>query len=557
MASEAKIKLSLDGEKEFKSALTSITAQSKALNAEMKAVTSSFDKNTTAEEKNRKTSELLQKRQDAYQKKLDTLKDRIDERTAAFGENSDYVNKLKKQYFDTETEMNRMTRSVEQMAESTDEASDSALDFSDVLNANLLSGLIQKGLETLRSKFVELSRQVIQFGFDVASLADDLRTLSKTTGLSTDTLQEFEFASKFIDVDTSTLTGSLSKLTRTMYSASQGTKASADAFKNLGVNIYNSDGTLRRSYDVFLDVIDALGNIGDETTRDGVAMSLFGKSRQELNPLIIAGSDALAEYAAQAHEIGYVMDGETLDAMNAVNDDIDLMRYQFEALKNQLGMAVTPVITEVISALRDFVAAVDWQVVGQVIYVALMTIVGAFEAAYYGVKTVIDVFKWLGEVMEALPAKFSELSENIRSKMDSIKDAVKGKFEELINNAKNWGRDMIQGFIDGIKSKISDLRNAAGGLANTVASYLHFSHPDKGRLRNYETWMPDMVEGLSRTLINSSYKLENAVAGLSAGMAGGMRISLGGITINGVADESQIDRMVNQIEQKLGRRLYR
>ena len=557
MASEAKIKLSLDGEKEFKSALTSITAQSKALNAEMKAVTSSFDKNTTAEEKNRKTSELLQKRQDAYQKKLDTLKDRIDERTAAFGENSDYVNKLKKQYFDTETEMNRMTRSVEQMAESTDEASDSALDFSDVLNANLLSGLIQKGLETLRSKFVELSRQVIQFGFDVASLADDLRTLSKTTGLSTDTLQEFEFASKFIDVDTSTLTGSLSKLTRTMYSASQGTKASADAFKNLGVNIYNSDGTLRRSYDVFLDVIDALGNIGDETTRDGVAMSLFGKSRQELNPLIIAGSDALAEYAAQAHEIGYVMDGETLDAMNAVNDDIDLMRYQFEALKNQLGMAVTPVITEVIEALRDFVAAVDWQVVGQVIYVALMTIVGAFEAAYYGVKTVIDVFKWLGEVMEALPAKFSELSENIRSKMDSIKDAVKGKFEELINNAKNWGRDMIQGFIDGIKSKISDLRNAAGGLANTVASYLHFSHPDKGRLRNYETWMPDMVEGLSRTLINSSYKLENAVAGLSAGMAGGMRISLGGITINGVADESQIDRMVNQIEQKLGRRLYR
>ena len=193
----------------------------------------------------------------------------------------------------------------------------------------------------------------------------------------------------------------------------------------------------------------------------------------------------------------------------------------------------------------------------QVIYVALMTIVGAFEAAYYGVKTVIDVFKWLGEVMEALPAKFSELSENIRSKMDSIKDAVKGKFEELINNARNWGRDMIQGFIDGIKSKISDLRNAAGGLANTVASYLHFSHPDKGRLRNYETWMPDMVEGLSRTLINSSYKLENAVAGLSAGMAGGMRISLGGITINGVADESQIDRMVNQIEQKLGRRLYR
>ena len=557
MASEAKIKLSLDGEKEFKSALTSITQESKALNAEMKAVTSSFDKNTTAEEKNRKTSELLQKRQEAYQKKLDTLKDRIDERTEAFGENSDYVNKLKTQYFNTEAEMNKMTKSVEAMSESTDEASSSALDFSDVLNANLLSGLLQKGLETLRQKFGELAKRVIDFGFNVAELADDLNTMAKTTNLSTQTLQEFEYASKFIDVDTSTLTGSLTKLTKTMYSASTGTKASAEAFENLGINIYNADGSLRSSYEVFLDVIDALGQISDETTRDGVAMSIFGKSAQELNPLIIAGSGALEEYAAQAREVGYVMDQDTLDAMNAVNDEVDAMKLQFEALKNQLGMAVAPVILEVIAALKDFVAAVDWQAVGRVIYTALMVIVGAFEAGYYAVKTVIDIFKLLASVMEALPAKFSELSENVKAKMEAIKNAVTSKFRELIDSARNWGRDMIQGFIDGITSMIGSLANAAGGLANTVASYLHFSHPDKGRLRNYESWMPDMVEGLRRTLTASSYKLENAVAGMSAGMAGGMRISLGGITINGVADESQIDRMVNQIEQKLGRRLYR
>ena len=557
MASEAKIKLSLDGEKEFKSALTSITAQSKALNAEMKAVTSSFDKNTTAEEKNRKTSELLSKRQDAYQKKLDVLKDRIEERTAAFGENSDYVNKLKKQYFDTETEMNKMTKSVEQMAEASDDASDSALGFSDVLVGNLLGNVIASGLEALASKFVEMSKAVIEFGMDLVVLADDLNTLAKTTGLSTQTLQEFEFASSLIDVDTSTLTGSLTKLTRTMYSASTGSKASAEAFSSLGINIKNADGSLRPAYDVFLDTIDALGKIEDATTRDGLAMSIFGKSRQELNPLIMAGSSALEEYAEQARAMGYVMDQETLDAMNEVNDQVDLMKLQFEALKNQLGMAVVPVISEVIEALKDFVATVDWETVGQVIYVALMTIVGAFEARYYTVKTVIDIFTWLGGVMEDLPNKFSELSENVRTKMEDIKNAVKGKFEELINNAKNWGRDMIQGFIDGIKEKIGRLANAASGLANTVASYLHFSHPDKGRLANYETWMPDMVEGLARTLTASSYKMENAVAGLAGGVAGGMRISLGGITINGVADESQIDRMVNQIEQKLGRRLYR
>lgn len=546
MASERKIKLSLDGEKEFKSALRSINTQTKALNAEMKAVTSSFDKNTSSEEKNRKTTELLRKAQDSYQKKIDTLKERIDEATKAYGENSDYVNKLKSQMYNAEAEMNRMAKSVQNMGEAAEDAGSSTLTFSDVLGANLLSGVMQAGLEVMASKFVEMAQAVIEFGFNVISLADDLNTLSKTTNLSTETLQEFRYASAFLDVDESTLTGSLTKLTRQMYSASTGSKASAEAFKTLGINIRNADGSLRPRYDVFLETIDALGQIDDEVTRDGLAMQIFGKSAQELNPLIAAGSAALDEYRKQAHEVGYVLDQETLDRMNSVNDEVDRMNLQFDALKNQLGTAVAPVIHEVVTALGDFVAAVDWEVVGQIIYVALMTIVGAFMAAYEIVKTVIDVFGWLGEVFEGIPRKVKEMT-----------DAVATKFKELKDSAVNWGRDMVQGFINGITQKFEAFKAKISEMAGIVRSFLHFSKPDEGPLRDYETWMPDMVEGLARSLTASSWKLENAVAGMAGGMAAGMTMNLGGITINGVADESQIDRMVNQIERKLGQRLYR
>ena len=546
MASERKIKLSLDGEKEFKTALRSINTQTKALNAEMKAVTSSFDKNTSSEEKNRKTTELLRKAQDSYQKKIDTLKERIDEATKAYGENSDYVNKLKSQMYNAEAEMNRMAKSVQNMGEAAEDAGSSTLTFSDVLGANLLSGVMQKGLEVMASKFVEMAQAVIEFGFNVISLADDLNTLSKTTNLSTETLQEFRYASAFLDVDESTLTGSLTKLTRQMYSASTGSKASAEAFKTLGINIRNADGSLRPRYDVFLETIDALGKIDDEVTRDGLAMQIFGKSAQELNPLIAAGSSALDEYRKQAHEVGYVLDQETLDRMNSVNDEVDRMKLQFDALKNQLGTAVAPVIHEVVIALQDFVAAVDWEVVGQIIYVALMTIVGAFQARYYIVKAVIDALSWLGEVFEGIPRKVKEMT-----------DAVATKFKELKDSAVNWGKDMVQGFIDGIQAKFEPFRQKVRSLAETVHGFLHFSKPDEGPLRDYETWMPDMVEGLARSLTASSWKLENAVAGMAGGMAAGMTMNLGGITINGVADEAQIDRMVNQIERKLGRRLYR
>lgn len=557
MASEAKIKLTLDGEKEFKSALSSINTQTKALNAEMKAVTSSFDKNTSAQEKNEKTTELLSRTQRSYQKQIDLLKERIEKATEAYGENSDYVNKLKAQLYNAQAQMNNTAKAVKGIAEETDKASDSTLTFGDVLGANLLSGVLQKGLETIASKFMDMAKAVIEFGLNVVSLADDLNTLARQTGLSTDTLQEFQYASAFIDVEVSTMTGSLTKLTKNMYSASTGSKSASDAFSKLGVNIYNADGSLRDSYDVFLDTIDALGQINDEATRDGLAMSIFGKSAQQLNPLILAGSGALKEYARQAREAGYVLDSETLGAMNAVNDEVDAMKLQFEALKNQLGTAVAPVIHEVILSMQDFVRAVDWQVVGQVIYTALMVIVGAFQARYYGVKTVVDILTWLGEVFEGIPDKVSSMSEAVTTKIAELKESISAKFKEIIDGAKNWGKDLIQGFIDGIMSKIEALRSAASNVAGIIRGFLHFSRPDEGPLRDYEKWMPDMVQGLADSLSASSWKLENAVGSLAGGMARGMTMNLGGITINGVADESQIDRMVNTIERKLGQRLYR
>ena len=546
MASERKIKLSLDGEKEFKSALRSINTQTKALNAEMKAVTSSMDKNTTAEEKNRKTADLLRKTQASYQQQIDKLKDRIEEATKAYGENSDYVNKLKAQMYNAETRMNKMTKSFTDIGTEAAEAGDATLTFSDVLGANLLSGVLQKGLETVASKLVDMAKAVVEFGLNVVSLSDDLNTLRATTNLSTDTLQEFQYASAFIDVDLETMTGSLTKLTKQMYSASTGSKTSAEAFKTLGINIRNADGSLRPRYDVFLEAIDALGKIDDEATRDGLAMQVFGKSAQQLNPLIKAGSGVLQEYAQQARDVGYVLDEETLSSLNAVNDEVDGMKLQMEALKNQLGTAVAPVIHEAILALQEFARAVDWETVGQVIYVALMTIVGAFQGRYYIIKAVIDALSWLSEVFEGIPRKVQEMT-----------DSVVNKFTELKNSAVNWGRDMVQGFINGIQEKFEAFRRKIQSLANTVSSFLHFSRPDEGPLRDYEKWMPDMVEGLRRTLSASSYKLESAVGGLAGGVAAGMTMNLGGITINGVADESQIDNMVNMIERKLGQRLYR
>lgn len=170
-----------------------------------------------------------------------------------------------------------------------------------------------------------------------ANTADELNTLSKVTGLSTEKLQRFNYASALIDVSTDTLQGSLKKLVRNMQTASSGTGDAYEAFKALGVTITDSAGQLRNNEEVFYDVIDALGRVENVTQRDAYAMNIFGKSAQDLNPLIITGSDALKEYGDQAERMGLVFDQNTLDKLNEANDKIDVAKQQLEGVKMLVG----------------------------------------------------------------------------------------------------------------------------------------------------------------------------------------------------------------------------
>ena len=103
--------------------------------------------------------------------------------------------------------------------------------------------------------------------------------------------------------------------------------------------------------------------------------------------------------------------------------------------------------------------------------------------------------------------------------------AIWNVLKELPGKALQWGKDMIQGFINGIKSMLGNIGDAAKNVGSKIREFLHFSRPDKGPLREYETWMPDMVKGLTKTLNASSPELYNASKNLSEKIANGLDIS--------------------------------
>lgn len=211
---------------------------------------------------------------------------------------------------------------------------------------NASSVKIAGGFAALAIAIAKAEKALISMTKESAAFADNIITLSMQTGQTTEQLQEFSYATELIDVSVDTLQGSLTKLTNNMQDTINGTGNAKASFEALGISVTDADGNMRRANDVFYETIDALGDVKNETERDAMAMDIFGRSAQDLNPLIIQGSDTLKAYAQEAHNVGYVLNNEELSALGAVDDAYQRLQKSQEGAKNQLSAEFAPYLTE-------------------------------------------------------------------------------------------------------------------------------------------------------------------------------------------------------------------
>ena len=617
------LKFGVQGDSTLKSAVSAVNSQIKSLDAEMKLAVSEMANMDNAEEKAAKKNEILGKQYDANRQKLDllnkqheaskkTLEDlgkQLEEAKARTGDNSAEVAKLQNAYNkqakatadlgteltktktkmqDAKNGMDGLESETKQAKQAMDDAKGSVVSFGDMLKAKLTGEAIVGGVKKLASGLKDLA-------LGSAFAADDIATLSVVTGISTDALQEYQYMAQLVDVDVSTVTGSLKKLTTNMNSAAKGSSSAQAAFQKLGVQWANNDGTLRNSQDVFADILEALGTIENETERDAMAMDLFGKSAQDLNPMILAGKDTLAEYAKQARDTGYVMDEEMLNKNLAVSDSYELMQNSITALKNTIGTEFAPVLQEAIEGLTSLLQWItdkkDMIVQYAVPAVAALT---AGFIAYKGAMlamSIIDTVKKategmtlaqaaLNAVMNANPiaivvtviaglvaalvtayhtsdtfrakvdAAFTKVKDAIIRAIDWIKEAVQW-LKDLPGNALKWGKDMIDNFVQGIKNKINAVGDAVKSVANKVKSFLGFSEPDEGPLSNFHTYGPDMMElyaeGINKNVGLVARASRNAAAAVRNGLsnASGTINTTGALAgATGGAEVTQVLRLV-------------
>ena len=366
-------KIGIEGENEYRQALRDINTGIKTLGTEMQAVTSAFYGQEKSIRSLTAENDVLERTIYSLEEKLNLQKKMLQEAANAYGEASEKTQAWQQKVNLTTAELNKAKvklaeneKAMQGLSEETDEAAKSTSVFSDVLKADLLSEAIKTGIKAVASGIREIGQAFADTVKDSAEYADNILTLATNTGIAAETLQEYQYMAELTDTSLETITGSMAKMTRSMQRACSGTNSASAAFAALGVSVTDKlTGQLRDNEEVFGDVLDALGKMSNETQRDAYAMDIFGKSAQDLNSLIAIGKDGIAAFAKEAHDMGYVLDEETLASLGAVDDALVRLDNFMTMIKNTIGAALAPAVTELADELQAWARSVDWEQVGQ------------------------------------------------------------------------------------------------------------------------------------------------------------------------------------------------
>lgn len=307
-----------------------------------------------------------------------------------------------------------------------------------------------------------LAGGLLATGKGAISSADDLATLSARTGLSTDMLQKFAYASDMVDVSTEELAGAVSKMKKQM-------DGSPEKFEALGVSVRNADGSFRDVESVFYDSLAALSGIGNETERDLAAMDLFGKSADTLATIIDDGGAGLQEYGLKAQEMGLILSEDTIGKLTATGDQIDELKARTTATMVEVGAELlenlAPTIELIVGKIGEvinFVGTLDSDTLNAIVTIGLVIaaisplagIISGVSTAVGGVSTAIQFL--LANPVVALIAAIVALVTLIATKGEEIK-AILQNVDDFLQNifATDWSEQF--GFLGDVLNLFSGI----------------------------------------------------------------------------------------------------
>lgn len=481
------------GEEKLRRAITEINNGAKVLKSEMNKLTAEYDGNTDSAEFLTQKYDILERQMLTQKDKVEALKQAVADSAAAYGEadsrTQNWIIQLNNaeaalaniygEMGRTQTAIENMDGALDDVSGSTGSAAEGVTSLGDVLDtvadklgvklpdgiSKFTGGLgkipastaaVAAGIAAVVAAGIKLERKLMDVTKESAAAAKELEALSLQSGVSAQDLQAFQYAEDFLDVSTDTLTDSLKDLTTKMSDAKDGNEEVIAKFDQLGVSIYDAQGNLRSSYDVFLDVIDGLGEMSNQAERDALAMSLINESAQKLNPLIEQGSASLKKYADEAENVGYILSNDQLKALTAVDEAQNRLLKSQEAVSKQISAEYAPYMSDALNETRELIEKVGTALVDS----------GAVDAFGSILDSAVSLLEPLGDLTSDILPPLGTLLQGIAGTLAWAADTI-----NLIVGLLTLNGDRISTALGLNPNKASNIQKALYGADYKTESY--------------------------------------------------------------------------------------
>lgn len=159
------------------------------------------------------------------------------------------------------------------------------------------------------------------------------------------------------------------------------------------------------------------------------------------------------------------------------------------------------------------------------------TVSGAVSAVWETISTVFStIWEFISgvatNIWTSITTAFTNILSGITGTIGNIKDSIVTGFTAAIDwikalpaQAVQWGKDIINSIVDGIKSAVSKVGEAVSGVAGKIKGFLGFSEPDEGPLSDFHTYMPDMIDLMTKGISAGKAKVRDALGALTGDMS--------------------------------------
>lgn len=396
-------------------ALTGVNKEIKSTQSQLKDVERLLKLDPTNTNLLQQRQRLLAQAVEETKNKLDALKDaekQVQQQVAEGTASQEQYEGLQREIVATEQELQRL----EDAAATSNAALSKVSAVADEVAT--ATGKMADKTKVLSGAAAGILGAAVGSAFSAGSSADDINTLSKQSGFSTEDIQIWQYASDRVDVSVNDIVKSAQKLKKNMVSTSSDV---SDAWQRLGVSVTDSNGELRNSTDVFYDVVAALSTVENETERDTLAMTLLGKSADSLAGLIDDGGEAFRQFGQEAKDAGLILDQDALNKANEFNDAIDKLKAQSAGTFASIGTEIAGMLLPFMDDLGQAVSsALEWlrsldegqlKMLGTVLLViaGISPVFGIISSIASGVSSITHAINGAMSILPALQSVFSSV----------------------------------------------------------------------------------------------------------------------------------------------------